>query len=202
MNQMDTKSFNMDPIKLIHNNCTKFLLPIVVKKGVRFYEIFNDGFKEAYIGDINRPELDDNILILRQEPYIDLSNHTDSIFESECLSAYTIDDGEYSNNIYVHSIPMERIDEYGKFIQGRISDFSEEYKQHLIHFWDTDKNSMFYSILYNDYKTVYKKIEETNKDRWNKIELMGLNKSLYIDKNTFQINVNLQDEILGLRVDI
>lgn len=190
----------MDPIKLIHNNCTKFMLPAIIKEGVKFNQVFEKGFKEAFIGDINRPEYDDNILILKEEPYIELQ---EDLYCTECLSVYNIEDESFKSNAYIFPIPSNRIDDYGKFIQGKINEFSEEYKKHLINFWDVEEDSLFYGILYNDTTKILKKLAKINEKRnsWNKIELLSINKYLYINNNNFKINIDLNDEILGLRVD-
>jgi hypothetical protein len=173
---------------------------MVAKKGVKFNEIFEKGFIEAYIGDINRPEFDDNILILREESYVDLDR---SKYSAECLCTYYIDDGSYKDNVYVYKIPIERMDDYGKFIQGKINEFSEEYKKHLIQFWDTKEDSLFYGVLYSNTDIILNKLNKINekRDPWNKINILSINKSLYTSGNDFRINIDLNNEILGLKGD-
>jgi hypothetical protein len=188
----------MDAIKLLKTNTTKFMLPMIIKDNITFNQIFEKGYVDSYIGDINRPEYDDKILILRDEPYIDDSHYSEEVYTSPCISIYSTEDLEH---IYVHEIPSERLDDYGKFLQGLISEFSEEYKQHLIKFWNCKEDSLLYSILYDDEKKITNLTNKLLKQQWGQISVMGINKTLDFNKKNFKIDININDEILGLRVD-
>ena len=191
----------MDPIKLLKTNTTKFILPMIVKDGIKFNKIFEKGFVDSYIGDLNKPEYDDKILIIRNEPYVDLEHYSEDIYISTCIDVYLINNDNTVEHTYVHEIPFERMDDYGKFLQNKVYEFSEEYKQRLLSFWNINKDSIYYCILYNDRKGILKKLEEQNKNKpmWSEISLHDVNKTL---NNSLELDININDEIYGINTNL
>jgi len=124
----------MDPFKGNHNDTTKFLLPILFPD-LTHDKLFSNYFEQAYIGSLDTDTLDDTIILKFQEE--------DSM--EDFISDNTI---YHKDNIVAYAIPDELNEEYERFLSGKYSKFKEESKQNILDFWDEEKTSLLYGILY------------------------------------------------------
>lgn len=127
----------MDPIKLQHNDTTKFLLPILFPH-ITHIELFTEEFEQAYIGKLDDEQFDDTIILKCNESY-DLS-----YIEENCIGKLLSSD----ETLLVFDLPEDIKEEYEKFLNGEYSQFSERSKKDILNFWDTDEDSLLYTILY------------------------------------------------------
>jgi hypothetical protein len=126
---------------------TFFILPMLG----RSMEWYGERLINCYIGDINRPEYDNHILLLMkfngsiQSMQFEeaLKEHRRFVTSYDPVSGYTV---------FVYSMPEECLEDYQKFIDGKFSKLSDPYKQLV-----KGKRS-------NDHKVV-KALYPTEKDR-------------------------------------
>jgi len=123
----------MNPLSLNKNKTTAFAMPLALK-GFNANQIVTDGFINAYIADIDKPEWDDYILL---------------VFEDK-REFETLQEVEYQRDddyIYVFNIPDDLLDDYFKIIKGEYSEISEKAKQIILSFWGVEEDSTLYKVL-------------------------------------------------------
>lgn len=81
-------------------------------------DILTDDFVNAYIADFDEPIFDDRLTLV------------------------------YKDEIERYEIPDKFLGDYFKIIAGAYNDVSEEYKQHLLSFWECDVKSRLYEVIY------------------------------------------------------
>ncbi len=127
---------------------TRFLLPMLGDKSHRDEFFVNKYFINAFIGDSNKPELDNHLVL--QYHFVPTVKFIQ--FERELLIMKDIvADYDYDSNgtvMYVFKIPDEHQNDYVKFLQGRYSEFSIMYKLTIMKFWNLDDTALLSSILF------------------------------------------------------
>jgi hypothetical protein len=94
-------------------------MPIVLySEGIKGDKIISKEFINAYIGDIDRPELDNQVLLVW-------------------------DDGVEET----YPVPEEFEEDYWKIINSQYSKTSKEYKKLVLEFWGEDYASEFFRLL-------------------------------------------------------
>ena len=152
----------MNPLNLSKTHTTKFILAMGFDENTKYDKILTSEFKDSYIAIFDDPDHDDKITLVYEEP----------INEIEFFDTY--------------DIPDKWADDYVKILDGKYSELSEEYKQHLLKFWDLDSKSSLYSVLYKDKSAVRNRTLELEK---------GID---YSKVNELWPAPNLSSEIYGL----
>ena len=121
---------------------------MVFENNVRYDKILTEDFKNAYIADVDNPDSDSSIVLLHNNPMI-----PKLVFEPprQVYESTPIEEDGTTYNIEIYNVPEEWAEDYYQFMSGSYTNFSEEYKQRLLHFWDKDENSELYKILYRIY---------------------------------------------------
>ena len=146
----------MDIVRHLKTNTTKFILPLLFDEGVnrrgqdvREYDegvkhddILTKDFKDTYITDIDKQEVDDYILL-----------EYDILFEEyslELLDNYIVDtyDNNDGNIIFCLKLPDKFLDDYHKFLSGQYSQLSKEAKIRILEFWGANESTLLHGILY------------------------------------------------------
>ena len=91
---------------MINNQTSRFILPLVCEKTPKFY--LREDFIGAYIGDVNKPEYDGNLLLVYRYPWttefakfeLELMKHKNFItsydYEDKSLTIYVFEIDSYS----------------------------------------------------------------------------------------------------------
>jgi len=159
-----------------------FILPML--PGYRVTYHFNTRLLNCFIGTHRR----DNVIALLYR----FSAKQDFIKFENMLSEldYFIDSEDISNKtvLYTFDIPIEHLDNYAAFIEGRYSEFDDNYKKRILKFHNNGKTSTLGKILYKD---------PSRKEELEKV----LDLSIAIDKDAELYSIpNLEEEILDLEV--
>ena len=135
----------MNPLLLNKTHTTKFVLPMIFDNNVKYDKILTEGFKNAYIADVDNPDSDSSIVLLHNNPMIPklVLEQPKQSYEST-----PIEEDSMIYTIEVYGVPEEWAEDYYQFMSGSYTNFSEEYKQRLLHFWDKDEDSELYKILH------------------------------------------------------
>lgn len=130
---------------------TRFLLPMLGDKYHRDNFFVNAHFMNAYIGDSNKPEYDNHILLR----YNYLPTNFYLKFDKELIvQKGVIGEYDYGDNrtvMYVFKVPGEFQEDYNKFLDGKYSEFSTNYKLRILKFWSLDywgRDNLLASILF------------------------------------------------------
>jgi hypothetical protein len=91
----------------------------IVFSDKKYSDILTEDFINAYIADFEYPEYDDKLTVVRK------------------------------SEVERHDIPKEYFEDYVKIIAGAYNATSDKYKQLVTSFWDCDKDSKLYNILYS-----------------------------------------------------
>jgi hypothetical protein len=106
-------------------------------------------FANCYIGDANHPELGKRIFLLYN--YFMTVEYVKFERKLELMSEFSTD-YDYADDqqvMYVFDIPEQYAKDFQLFLDGKYTEFSEDYKQTILRFWDVkDKPSIYYSVLY------------------------------------------------------
>lgn len=171
----------MDIIKYSrYTNTTKFIMPLLFNN-IKYHELFQNFFINAYIGDVAKKENDDNIhLVFADYPSLSLQLQlTDPISEYKY------------NDVYVLVYPLEEewLDDYNKLIKGEYSQISEEAKKRIIHFWDVDNTSVLWCVLYKEGNSIHLFLQD----------ILGLKKPSKFSKyKEWWVDYKIHEEIIGL----
>ena len=171
----------MDPLKLKVNLTTAFMLPMLYDQSFKHSDILTNTFIDTYIADLDKPE-NDNKLVVRYATITDLPSWTDT------YSLYTSED---ESMMVIYEVPEIYMDEYGKFLIGDYSKFSKKYKEQILKFWEADKYTFIYGVLYK------------HKDELNNFMM----ETLDIDLDFISVDAeywkppNLKQEIFGMKGD-
>ncbi len=118
--------------------------------GIQFSDVIYENYINSYVSDIIQQEPENSVII------------------------------EFDNNICRFRIPKEYLDDYKKIIKSQYSQISNEAKEITLYFWNQDKNSYLYSVLYKTNKILdywRKKFKDVNiqasdeKEYWPKFNL-------------------------------
>lgn len=116
---------------------TLFLLPLLFSDDIKYTQIICKEFKNAYIADLENKQYDDKILLV-------YSDYPKGVPLTNRIADYKTD----KNTIFVYELPEEFIDDYGFFLTGDITKFSDKAKKRILDFWQEGKNSLIYTALY------------------------------------------------------
>ena len=128
---------------------TRFLLPMIGDKNHRDNFFINEYFVNAYIGDANRPEYDNHIILRYKyapsRAFLTLDRQI--IVLKGIVAEYDYDTD--MSVMYVFKIPEELLSDYQAFLEGRYSDFTTLYKLRILKFWSLEYvDSLIESILF------------------------------------------------------
>jgi len=115
----------MNPLNLSKTHTTKFILPMAFDENIKYDKVLQD-ILDTYIAIYDQPEHDDKIIILKDG------------------------DGIENQTFDIHEVPDKWADDYVKILAGKYSELSEEYKQHLMNFWEVTPKDYLHSVLYKD----------------------------------------------------
>jgi len=140
------------------NQATRFLLPLVYASTNNKYPVYlKDGFENCYLYS------DDKIVLIYN--ITDDIKNLDEDFNQEELFVDSIDVGNEQKVGYIFEIPEQYKEDVEKFKKGLYSQFSDDYKEQILTFWDIEKTeNVFEGILYKT--EIGKKFaeEENNSD--------------------------------------
>ena len=132
----------MDIVKHLKTNTTKFILPLLFDKGVKFDDILPKNFKNTYVADIDRQEVDDYILVAYDSNWDDIEDP--NVTADIANIVYKKDD----DLIYGLKIPDKFLDDYHLFLAGKYSQLSAGAKERILEFWDAGEETLLHGILY------------------------------------------------------
>ena len=129
----------MNPLSLSKTHTTKFILPMAFDENTIYNKVLTENFIDTYIAVYDKPEYDNNIIIRINPNYgfIGDEGFKDNYLDDTCMH-------------YIYEIPDHWADDYVKILAGKYSELSEEYKQHLLKFWDEDSQGKLHQVLYKD----------------------------------------------------
>lgn len=136
----------MDIITHLKTNATKFVLPLLFEEGVKYDDILPKHFKNAYIADIDKQEVDGYILLKYKSSYEfdDNDGWYENLIDIECADIYEKD----GDLIYCFEIPDKFLDDYYLFLAGKYSKLSKEAKVRILEFWEAEEDTLLHGILY------------------------------------------------------
>jgi hypothetical protein len=138
-------------------NKTTIFILPLLYPGIKYTDVIFDHFINTFISDVHSPDPEDSVII------------------------------EFDDNIARFRMTQDFIADYKKIMQSKYSEISEIAKEVILYFWQEDKESYLYSVLYKtnkilDYwstksgKTIY---PQKDKEYWPKFntyeETRGLN---------------------------
>jgi hypothetical protein len=91
---------------------------------IKFTDVLQENFINCYISDVILQEPQDSLII------------------------------EFDNNIARFKFPEDKLDDYSLIKRSKYSKISNSSKQNIIYFWEEDKDSYLYSILYKTKKVL------------------------------------------------
>lgn len=172
----------MDVLKYTkYTNTTKFILPLLFENNLRYHELFNNFFINAYIADMANKEYDDKIhLLFADYPSLTLSkNLPDPVTEFEYKDGFVL----------VYPLELHWEDDYNKIITGQYSTISEKAKERILYFWEEDSTSLLWGVLYKSGNAVRKYIER----------ILGIKvHDIFSLEREWWFDFNIPEEILGL----
>ena len=139
----------MDQINKLNKNrkvektqATRFMLPLVsAHSGEQFPSYLKDGFENCYLYSEDK-------IILVYTITDDIKN-LDENFSKNKLFVDSIDIGNEQKVGYIFNIPEEYKNDMELFKEGKYSEFSDDYKQLILKFWDiAGSYNVFQGILY------------------------------------------------------
>lgn len=125
-----------------HSTTINFIAPMVFKDKIRYSNIPTNLYN-IYLSIFDKPEYDNKIILECSNEKLDSTIYkTDSFIKTM----------KYNNKSVLHifSIPTKYEEDLCYIVNGKYSQLSEEYKNKILYFWETDKNSRLYGILYKD----------------------------------------------------
>lgn len=176
----------MDAIVLNKTDTTKFLLPLLVKEGVTYKDLFNLNLSNAYITYSKILAEYENTIIVTYNT-IDITSKYYNLFEAEFVDYALSEDDVW---IFVYKLDEKYAEDFMKFMTGRYSKLSDEVKHKILTFWEAKENTLLYSVLYKDPKNVYKFIKkfEDNSNAWKHIYL-GMLKKVKFNRELYRIPI-------------
>ena len=152
---------NWNNFKLGNGNRTlTYVLPMLGKKVAEFKSKYLPGnqFVNAFIGDVERPDLKDCILLLYK-----FSGHKDFIeFEKRLQSRPGFVEKyepDHLHTMYVFKVPDVYLPQYDLFKRSLYSKFSKEFKEHIANFHDFSPNHPVVKVL-TKHEDVYEEWEK------------------------------------------
>jgi len=129
---------------------TKFITPMVFKDNIKYSQTLQN-YSRTYLSIIDKPEYDDKIVIVSNTPIIDKKH----IYYNTMLVVTLLYEPEINKYLNIFHIPEQYQDDVYLIIAGKYSEISPEYKRKLLYFWEQDKDSRLFGILYKDKTKVF-----------------------------------------------
>lgn len=138
---------------------TTFLLPSVVSPVLYFklQKVVNsDSFINCYLGDIDKPEYDDHILIV--------FNNNMKMTELKVLESFSNYKAIYTLDDYIVVVfePLTTGDDYNAVLKGNYTKLSDTMKSKILKFWELTKDSAIGNLLHKNQVTE----EDVKTDEW------------------------------------
>lgn len=139
MKKVALKNLSFTP--LIRTNSTKFIVPLVFKDKTilsRKYEFFN-----AYVGDVNRPWLEDKLLLVYKT-----NNNINEIREKAKSNIYFYSDywiainGEYYD-VFAFNIPFCYKKQFSIIKDGNVTLLDVSTKKKITDFWSSNEHEIY-----------------------------------------------------------
>ena len=134
------------------NKSTVYLLPMLGTYESDFKgNSYSNLFQNCFIGDRTLPENDEinqNKILLRYRFSGKLEyRHLERMLTRhiEYVTNYEVD---RLHTMYVFNVPLKWESDYNKFKEWKPSQFSQEYKDHMLKFYGFNSNSRLYKVLY------------------------------------------------------
>lgn len=136
------------------NRATIYLLPML---SASEYDVYLDNIINVYIGDNRIPDLNEHIFIaynnLNSVRFNNLKTYLKN--NNNYVLDYEIDD----KLIFVFRIPTNYRKDYFYFIKGQYSKFSDNYKKHIINFFNLRDSDSICGVLYKR-ESRFKELED------------------------------------------
>lgn len=133
---------------LIATKSTKFLLPFILSSK-SYISKRDTNFVNAYIGDVNRPWLEDKIFLVYKAP-LTLNSVRKGLEQNKYFySNYWITINSESYEVYTFNIPFEYKKVINLIKDGYVTSIDVSSKKKILDFWSRNEYSI-YSELYKD----------------------------------------------------
>lgn len=118
-----------------------FIMPLFLGKSVNYKAIVDKDFVNAYIADLNKPELDDKLLIVyKRNRQID--------FGEKLLTDYVYKKDNKTYKVFVIEEDDDYTEDVLKVMASEYSKLSEEAKDTILKFWNQGEGSDLWCVLY------------------------------------------------------
>lgn len=134
---------------------TRFILPMLYHieyKNDRLFKynsnfFISDNFINAYIGDVNKPVADYQILLVYKLEQSYMFNYMEEYMIKHPLY---VDDYTYGNKyvVYIFKVQTEDMVDFNIIKSSHYSKVREEYKSRILDFWALKGHNLVYSLLY------------------------------------------------------
>jgi hypothetical protein len=141
--------------KIIKNETLSFLLPMLSSHIYSKNFLLNKYFIGAFIGDANRYEYDNEILLVYKLGLtMDFLNFDAQLCKNPNYTGISYDYPDKGLVVYVFKVPLELEEEYYKVMNGTYSLLDPGYKLHIVKFWEVknEDNSKVFNILFKQTK--------------------------------------------------
>lgn len=132
------------------NKSTSYLLPMLGRVATDFRSAFfpSSQFRALFIGDKTHNLYQENKLLLLYK----FSGKEEFIKFEEFLENIENYVGKYEpdkqHTMYVYDIPTKWLSDFNKFKDWKPSEFSEDYKKHIVNFYTLGKTHPLYQTIY------------------------------------------------------
>jgi hypothetical protein len=137
---------------------TIFVLPSIVSPVLYFklQKVINsDSFVNCYLGDVDKPEYDDHLLMV--------FNNEMKMTELKILESLSNYINLYTKDEYIVVVfELDHDNDYYKLISGRYTEIDDIMKEKILKFWELAKDSAIGSLLH---KTIVNE-EDVKVDEW------------------------------------
>lgn len=115
---------------------------MVFKNNIKFHNLTNTIYN-VYLSIFDKPEYDNKIII----------EGSKAVDKNLCINKECV---LYNHNSYMFSIfniPIQYKEDLYLIISGKYSELSDNYKHKVLYFWNEDKDSRLFGILYKNKKS-------------------------------------------------
>jgi hypothetical protein len=134
------------------NRSSTYILPMLGKFKSDFWvpNMFPKSmFRNCFVGDRQRPELVNKILLLYEFKGDRLYTKMEEDLFKHKQYAGTYDP-DPMHTMYIFDVPVEHIHNYKMYLHGAYSKFDKDYKTHILKFHGLTKGSMLNKILHKE----------------------------------------------------
>jgi len=135
---------------VVSNKCTSYLLPMLGRKATDFKSAYfpTSQFRSLFIGDKTHDTFNEDKLLLLykfsgREEFIKFEGFLEN---TDCyLGKYEPDK---HHTMYVYEIPDKWLKDFNKFKEWKPSEFTNEYKAHIVQFYDLATSHPLYQTIH------------------------------------------------------